>query len=131
MKDEKIVDSTAEISDAATTFNENAVTGKDFKDKVKEISEILENVSIAKLKLMFEGAMKARGAEQDMSKFDPFTVGYVDLFIRQINGAVAAFDWDDLCQFHKYVIELKCESDKDIRHAKIEEAQKEYNIPIK
>lgn len=100
------IDTTAEITDGVTTFDENVITGKDFKDRVKEISEILETVSIKNLKLLFMGAMEARGAKQDMSNFEPFTVGYVDLFIRQINGAVAAFDWDTLNSFYDYVKKL-------------------------
>ena len=101
-----IIDTKAEITDAETYYNENIITGNDFKSKVDEISSTMKECSIRDLKLMFMKAMEARNAPQDMKNFEPMCASNIDLFIRQIGNTVSSFSYDDLFAFHKYVMNL-------------------------
>lgn len=84
----------------------DSISAKDFQEKVEEIMEVVLNCSITQLSNLFKSAMEAQGAEQDMSTFEPMTLSYCELFIRQIKGAISMFDYETLAEFHTYTLNL-------------------------
>lgn len=87
-------------------YDENVITPNDFSVKIDEIIAFTRKCTVADLKILFESAMRAKGVEQDMSKFEPFCLNYADLFIRQIVSVVKELDYDTMLEFHVHVSSL-------------------------
>lgn len=95
------------MKEIINTYDESIITPNDFKKKIDEIMLDLRDCPVKYLKQMFKSAMEAQGAKQDMSRFEPFTYTDADLFIRMIEKAVWQLDYNQLFEYHAYVIKIK------------------------